>query len=898
MQPLRTLIIDNYDSYTFNLLQLMANQVVVIRNDQFEWPEFSTNVLPYFDNIIISPGPGRPDRASDFGICTPLLQAQMDPMQPQHHRPIFGICLGHQGLGHIFGGKVIHAPRIMHGRMSQVHCHAPEGAALGSIFQGCRESFWAVRYHSLVVDPSTVPACLLLTATCAENDADIQALRHAHYLSDDTTTHDGKSSRHHFLPAVACASTEQWHTVMGFQHATLPLWGVQFHPESVSTEHGATMITNFMQESCKWMSQTGRPFNTDGLPPFIRAQSVVQAPADAVVSAIERIQAPYRWQLQVMRSHWVDPEYLVEELLNGDMADPNIHVRSIAWLDSSRKSSPYSQTSILAVDPVVTLRYSTLHRQVYLQYRDGHATTHKLDPKDTFFDYVSRWMRATGNVSMHVLSRGGDGLDDASDVSRFAFQGGLVGYFGYEMKRESMEGYATPDAQQCQCDQHNGNNERVDGHSCCACVDEPDAAFHFVDRFWVFDHAARRSYVCALTSDDPNASALAFAAATELQQPFLAVPSAEDARQWLNSSNQAILQTLQAQHRRRLADDYVHLTPASSTCTTPIPSAAGGGATMALPPQLADLLAPDTQHQDYLQSIQQAVDAIKEGESYEICLTTRFRLAIDDHTPRDLWKMYTRHLRKNNPAPFSAMIQFNDDFCLLSSSPERFLKVEKGIAEMKPIKGTAARCLQCVCDHTDAPCDFGLQCEQRQLIEDERRKQCLWEDVKERAENLMIVDLIRNDLAQVCDPASVQVPKLMFVESYEKVHHLVSTVRGSLLPNVHSVDALKKCFPPGSMTGAPKLRSVQLLDELEHQKPRGVYSGCLGYISLTGDMDFNVVIRTAVAANDTIHQRVNLSVGGGGAITFLSDPEQEWKETLLKTKSVAPSVKEYLDSLV
>lgn len=127
----------------------------------------------------------------------------------------------------------------------------------------------------------------------------------------------------------------------------------------------------------------------------------------------------------------------------------------------------------------------------------------------------------------------------------------------------------------------------------------------------------------------------------------------------------------------------------------------------------------------------------------------------------------------------------------------------------------------------------------------------------------------------------------MHVETYEKVHHLVSTIRGTLHPHVNSVEALQKCFPPGSMTGAPKLRSVQILDQLEQHKPRGVYSGCLGYFSLNGSADFNVVIRTAVAstkANDT----VEISVGGGGAITFLSDPEQEWKETLLKTKSVAP----------
>lgn len=114
--------------------------------------EFTANVLPYFDNVIISPGPGRPERSSDFGICTQLLQAQLDPQQSEYHRPIFGVCLGHQGIGHLLGGKVIYAPRIMHGRMSQVHHNAPHQTEYNDILNDCPSPFWAVRYHSLVVD--------------------------------------------------------------------------------------------------------------------------------------------------------------------------------------------------------------------------------------------------------------------------------------------------------------------------------------------------------------------------------------------------------------------------------------------------------------------------------------------------------------------------------------------------------------------------------------------------------------------------------------------------------------------------------------------------------------------------------------------------------------------------
>ncbi|ORX45887.1 ADC synthase, partial [Hesseltinella vesiculosa] len=881
LNALRTLIIDNYDSYTFNLLQLMTNDVVVIRNDQYSWDEFCSSILPHFDNIIISPGPGRPDRSSDFGVCTSLLQAQMDPEQPQYHRPIFGICLGHQGLGHIFGGKVIHAPRIMHGRMSQIHCHNPVGAAYYSIFQSCQQPFWAVRYHSLVVDPTDVPACLLLTATCDENDADILALKNAAYLSDDTVQNMDHDSHHHFLPPVDIpASPSSTQTIMGFQHKSLPLWGVQFHPESVSTEHGTTMIANFMQQSYQWMLNTGRSLKSTKLPMSIRCLSVDQStnkpPAPAPTFQLPR-------KLQIMRSIWVDPEFLAEELLNEESTFRGLDVNSVSWLDSSMKSSPYSQTSIMSVNPALTLRYSTAHRQVRLESRT-QSYTFRLPAGETFFDYVSRWLQAMGEeapVEMVLPDQADD--QDRLAIQHLSFKGGLVGYFGYEMKRESMDGYHIPPAQQCHSQTCAPNSP------CWESRLEPDAAFHLVDRFWTFDHAARRAYLCCVTraTTEPVAWPMVLIGPDSL--PLWKTMATEaDANAWFSAASEAMHATAFAQNQKRLAKTFADISPVSSPSQPTSPNA------NATSPMHAGLLAPDVQRQDYLQSIQQAVDAIQEGESYEICLTTRFRLDIDNSSPKKLWRMYTNHLRKNNPAPFSAMLQFGKECCLFSSSPERFLKVQDRIAEMKPIKGTMARCLKCVCT---PHCDLGPLCQQRQQEEDNARKQSLWEDVKERAENLMIVDLIRNDLAQVCEPTSVQVPKLMYVETYEKVHHLVSTVRGTLRPNVHSVDALKKCFPPGSMTGAPKLRSVQLLDELEQHQRRGAYSGCLGFISLSGDIDFNVIIRTAVVTNNVDKQQANLSVGGGGAITFLSNPEQEWDETLLKTKSVAPSVKEYLDTI-
>ncbi|CAO3599940.1 unnamed protein product [Absidia cylindrospora] len=932
LKCIKTLIIDNYDSYTFNLLQLIHCQVTVIRNDQFTWTDFSTNILPHFNCIIISPGPGRPERESDFGICGPLLKAQLDPQQLQHHRPIFGICLGHQGIGYLLGGNVTYAPRIMHGRMSEIHCtkqlSSDDDLCYGSIFNSCSFPFWAVRYHSLVVDPSTLPSCLELTAYCEEDDADMEALKNSTFLSDENYDIETMDHRNHFLQHSSTSGTApdaftgKPITVMGFQHKTLPLWGVQFHPESVSTEHGQTMMDNFITETSQWMKKVHRPINTSPLDPSIQACSVsISRPVShsGLMYTAEKptLDTPSSspspppttassFSLHVKRCFpgWVDSEYLVEDLLNGNTVQ-GLDVKSISWLDSSRKSSPYSQMSILSVDPAMTLRYSTLHRQVNIHYRSGKEASIYLQDNDTLFDYISRWMKCTGQVPIHY-SANRKTMDDDDDISQpdLAFVGGLTGYFGYEMKRESMDGYVTPTQQLCQCTQHTteaaATTTTTKRLHCCECMEEPDAAFHFVDRFWMFDHQQQQIYICGLLKEDVGTNG------TDDVGPGF--HNMNDLTQWMELAEKSILHTVENIRRRQRADEFITLTPNSSTCTTPIPKSS---LLEQDAPVGSDLFTANVQHDAYLDSIQKCVQQIKEGESYEICLTTRFRLELpsDDDDAYgnvtddgdlgidNLWKLYTHHLRKNNPAPFSALLHFPGGrdlppFGLLSSSPERFLKVGGGVAEMKPIKGTMARALQCQCPPHE--CDFGLYCEQLKAKEEFKRKQCLWEDVKERAENLMIVDLIRNDLAQVCDPSSVQVPKLMHVETYEKVHHLVSTVRGTLQPHINCVDALKKCFPPGSMTGAPKLRSVQLLDQLEHQKRRGVYSGCLGYLSLAGNADFNVVIRTAVATMKS-SGKVELSVGGGGAITFLSDPEQEWKETLLKTKSVAPSVAEYLE---
>jgi para-aminobenzoate synthetase component I len=256
----------------------------------------------------------------------------------------------------------------------------------------------------------------------------------------------------------------------------------------------------------------------------------------------------------------------------------------------------------------------------------------------------------------------------------------------------------------------------------------------------------------------------------------------------------------------------------------------------------------------YLDAVARVRDYIIAGDIFQANLSQRLEAPLEE----DPWHLY-RRLREVNPAPFAAYLEF-DGVYVASASPERFLQIDcTGHVETRPIKGTRPR---------------GLSPEH-----DAALSRALWDSEKDRAENLMIVDLLRNDLSRCCRPGTVRVPELFALEGYRTVHHLVSTVVGELEPGRSAEDLLAAAFPGGSITGAPKVRAMEIIAELEPAR-RGLYCGSIGYLSATGAMDTSIVIRTLVAAGG----RVTFSVGGG--IVADSDPESEYQETLQKARAL------------
>lgn len=258
-------------------------------------------------------------------------------------------------------------------------------------------------------------------------------------------------------------------------------------------------------------------------------------------------------------------------------------------------------------------------------------------------------------------------------------------------------------------------------------------------------------------------------------------------------------------------------------------------------------------HEGYVEAVETAREYIGAGDIFQVNLSQRFEADM----PLPPYELY-RRLRRINPAPFASYLNF-DDVTVVSASPERFLRVRNDLVETRPVKGTRPR--------------------GKDPTSDEALAQELVRSIKDRAEHVMIVDLERNDLGRVCRYGTVRVSELMALEKYATVFHLTSTVEGRLQRGKGVVDLLKATFPGGSITGAPKVRAMEIIDELEPTR-RSVYTGSIGYLGFDGGLDLNIVIRTILVREGRAYFQV------GGAVVYDSDPEGEYVETLDKAKAL------------
>lgn len=772
------LLIDHYDSFTYNLYDMLAQLTVkppqVVAKDAFDgWdPQFWSDI----DGIILSPGPGSPQDQPVFS---------KEAIRCNPHLPILGVCLGHQLLAIEYGATVDKAPIPIHGQDHWINNEQE------SIFQDLPPSFRAVRYHSLAA--TDLPEDVLqVTATS----------------SDDV--------------------------VQGIQHTKYPHHGVQFHPESIGTQYGMELLDNF----CRMVQVKKRESSSQ--------ESMIPAPfpsENAIGPTNQEALSP-RFQVFVHSLSPTEDESTVEPVeAFEEIYGSESHA---IWLDSSSAPSSGRGTVDIMAAPtssVDVIEYYLNHNTTDILTRlqnelfDGTAITQDFNIVETDFRTVQR-------------------VQDQANLAGppFDYRGGYLGFLGYDVRHDTQRFLQQQES--CQesfpslATTRDGTNATI-----------PASAFFLARQSLVYHHPTCTWYLIGLVEKDNDI---------------------EDILKWMESTSKVLMK----KGSKPKADAFY------GAAKDPTDMDKTGRKPLAF--------VPNRPKATYEQDIANCNEFIQMGESYQLCLTNQLEAFVEK--PLSTWNLY-RKLRLRNPAPYSSYFRWNmesasvsttsnSSFAICCSSPERFMSVKRKKlhplgptflqAEAKPIKGTCAR----------VEPQNGIFLSDSEVREDERRARSLEISLKNRAENLMIVDLLRNDMSRVCEIGSVHVAKLMAIESFATVHQMVSTIRGTLPEQTTSIDLLRASFPGGSMTGAPKIRAMELLEELEDNVSRGPYAGSLGYLSVNGCMDMNIIIRTAVVTPDENGGR-KISIGAGGAITALSETQDEYEEMLLKARAVVQAVQEW-----
>jgi para-aminobenzoate synthetase len=843
-QRSRILFLDAYDSFSNNIVALVEQNVYadvfkIFIND----PELTKltssggrdafiDYLKKFDAVIAGPGPGWAKYDEDVGLMKELWQ-----LQDEHMIPVLGICLGFQSMCLAFGADIGRLEEPRHGIITTV-LHNRQ-----SIFRGVK-NLLATQYHSLQV----------------KLDHPLQtkrAVRHPAQLWESSETCPQLEPL-----AWDFDSKRNGAVLMGVKHVQKPFWGVQFHPESICTnDEGKRIIQNWWEDAQSWTRK--RMFRN--IPKHNLTSTAQSSPMTfddfrrelGFYNAMKQSESSRVDFTAELDSDTIAPEELASLIAHGDgqslpdlppgiplggtvpgrkltVADVcellEIIRHEVIVLESGLQpnllpmsvgTGRYSIIGVVIPDETLRLHYYAGTRK--MQLRDGNDKVHTEWTVTDPWPYVKEVMKS---LKPSGPPRG----------STWApFWGGLMGYASYEAGLETIG---------------------IHGHEEAS---YPDICFAYITRSVVLDHQAKNVYVQSIRGHHDS--------------------------DWVDKT----LEKIDAHARF----ESLKSTPSPTTLAQTDPLAAHGTMHQYIH-SCQQLLVGD---EIYGSKVRACKDAIADGQSYELCLTHRNEVRARKQTAcrishsednKHSWNLYKR-LTSRNPAPFSAYMRMHNVH-ILSSSPERYMSWDRSqTAQCRPIKGTVQK-------------KPGVTAEMAHAI---------LSSSKERAENLMIVDLTRHQLHGVYGSENVRVTQLMEVEEYETLWQLVSVVdavpSGIHKPTIpedwedsteHSskseterqsvpylgFQAFVESLPPGSMTGAPKKRSCEILQKVEDGKRRGIYSGVLGYLDVGGGGDFSVIIRTAIKIDDDQGDGKGdiWRIGAGGAVTSQSTPEGEYEEMVAK----------------
>ena len=803
MPPLRVLYVDAYDSFTNNIIGLLETTLdVCVTLVRIDDAYVASNLEQFLlDFTAVVVGPGPGDPRKQEDIG---FVNQLWELKEPSLIPILGICLGFQSLALAFGGRIERLREPRHGLITDV---AHQGT---DIFKGISGPFQATQYHSFRV------------------------ILGQESLPDPQKASQGTKSSPMIQPlAWDYHDSQNGPVSQAIRHKTKPFWGVQYHPESICTaEAGAQVIRNWWIKSLEWLLSHGRSPGVCGVRSSPQLHPRTPSTNDFHVHDVDhRDELELEQILDILtysrdeprQSQYVSlPLYqlTVIELCEG----LNLPANELILLDSQQTKGRYSVIGLVIPGQTLNLTYTIHSHRLRVSLTGNQYIERHFDHVKTIWDLLQR-----------ILNIYNPQTDTESPIP---FWGGLMGYVSYEAGLDTVGVITQPE----------GVNSRA-----------PDFNFALVERSIVVDRVENRIYIQSLLPRDSD---------------------------WLSETSTAIRSMLD---EHGLFED--HPSPPLASNSHVLPTTVSKTNLCSRPARseiLEYFISGDIQRpseDNYRERVLGCQEALRAGDSYELCLTDQTTVTIlKDNNLDHPWVLY-QHLRERNPAPFGAYVRLNG-CTILSSSPERFLSWNRdGVLQMRPIKGTVKK---------------------SKRMNYELAKSILGSS-KERAENLMIVDLIRHDISSMIGAQNCRVSQLMQVEEYETVYQLVSVIEGQLpkatrpnpemsnghhdvngtepdrhnhttptpnpkiakqppaLPPITGIDVLRAALPPGSMVGAPKKRSCELLREFEDHKPRGIYSGVLGYMDVRGSGDFSVVIRTAYRVDDEVVWKPKNGSGGPAA---------------------------------